>query len=127
MNVFTTQYRFDDRYGDFKVASPRPSDAGYFRFGENAICYGRTSAGFLRPDPGDVLYDVLHDITIAGCNTALPFDADEIIDNLRYLECLRLPSLRRRSNVKSIHHDIGIRCCGVLSASHLDCEVVSSG
>ena len=84
MNVFTDRYRCDDRYGDFKVVSLRAADAGYFRFGENAVCYGRTSDGYLQPSAGDDLYDVLRNVTATECDAELPFDPDEVVDNLRY-------------------------------------------
>lgn len=83
MNVLSDQYRFDDRYGSFKIASPRTADPGYFRFGAKAIGYGRTSAGFLRPSAECDLYDVLRDVTVTESGTVLPFDPDEVIDNLR--------------------------------------------
>src|SRR6184192_509214 len=84
MNVFTDQYRFDDRYGDFKVAALRATNAGYFRFGENAMCYGRTSDGCVQSSAENDLYDVLRNVTVTGCDTALPFDPNEVVENLRY-------------------------------------------
>src|SRR5438093_6626918 len=89
MSVFTDQYRFDEGYGEFKVATPQKESTGYFRFGSNAICYGRTSAGFLQPTAKDNLYDVARDVIVAGCNTILPFDPNEVINNLRYERYVR--------------------------------------
>jgi len=81
--AFNDQYRFAGRCGNFKVQQPMPG-GGYFHFGETAVCYGRTSTGFLRPDAPNRLYDVLPDVNVAGLDTFLPFDPDEVIDNLRY-------------------------------------------
>ena len=83
MSVFTDQYRFADGYGEFTVAPPKGA-AGYFRVGESAICYGRTSAGLLQPNARGDLHDALREVKVAGCDTLLPFDPDEVIENLRY-------------------------------------------
>ncbi len=84
MTAFRDQYCFADGFGDFRVASPRMTSPGFFRFGDDTVCYGRLSAGIVRRRPEDDLYNVLRDITVAGSNTVLPFDADEVIENLRY-------------------------------------------
>ncbi len=84
MHILSDQYRFDGRYGNFKVASPRTAHAGYFRIGAKTIGYGRTSAGSLQPRADCDSYDVLRHVTVTECDTILPFDPDEVIDNLRF-------------------------------------------
>jgi len=84
MSVFTDQYRFDDRYGNFKVAVPQTAKTGYFKVGEKAVCYGRAPAAHLQQRARGDLYDMLRAVTVAGHDTVLPFDPDEVIDNLRY-------------------------------------------
>src|SRR5438128_120722 len=83
-HVFEDHYRCEDKHGHFEIASGLSEDSGYFRFGEKAICYGRTAAGFLQMNAAGDMYDVLQDVTIQGCNPVLPFDPNEVIDNLRY-------------------------------------------
>src|SRR5881296_246302 len=83
MNVLSQQYRFDERYGNFKVASLQPGHAGYFHVGAKTIGYGRTSTGSLEPRADAILYDVLRDVRVADGDTILPFDPEEVIDNLR--------------------------------------------
>ncbi|PYS03988.1 MAG: hypothetical protein DMG16_04030 [Acidobacteria bacterium] len=83
MNALSDQYCLDERYGSFKVANPRTTRAGYFRIGEKAVAYGETAAGFLQPDAECDLYDVLRDVRVTEWDTVLPFDPDEVIDNLR--------------------------------------------
>ncbi len=67
-------------------------DRGYFQFGPNAICYGRSCDGVRRPRAESSLHDVLQDTKIDDGGVKLPFDPDEIIDNLR-LERYRLGRL----------------------------------
>src|SRR4051812_3527207 len=83
MNVLIDQYRLADGYGDYQVARVPATDAGYFRFGSNAVCYGRTSEGYLQLDASDPLYDVLPDVRLGQHDFLLPFDPAEVIDNLR--------------------------------------------
>jgi hypothetical protein len=85
-----------DRYrcpGDllgFVLGGQLSSDQGYFRFGPDAVCYGRSSAGTRVPRVEASLYDVLADIGVEHGSIRLPFDPTEVIDNLRregYLQC----------------------------------------
>ena len=76
-------YRCPVGFADFKLQGHLSDDIGYFRFGPDTICYGRSSSGFRASRADDVLYDVLKDVTTNGSNAVLPFDPTEVIDNLR--------------------------------------------
>jgi hypothetical protein len=84
VTAFNDHYRLAERFGRFKIALPQTSTSGYFRLGENAICYGQTSSGTLRPDAGEDLYDILRDITADRPDAVLPFNPDQVIYNLRH-------------------------------------------
>ena len=76
-------YRCPDNCADLKLKGPLSDDNGYFRFGQDSVCYGRLASGF-RADRADaVLYDVLSDATTHGSSVLLPFNPTDIIDNLR--------------------------------------------
>ena len=77
------RYRCPDDFLHLRFGSELSSDRGYFRFGPAAICYGRSCNGFRQPRAESSLYDTLQDTQIEGENVRLPFDPDEIIDNLR--------------------------------------------
>ncbi len=76
-------YRCPAEFLDFELAGPLSTDSGYFRCGPGAICFGRTSNGYRTPDAGELRYDALHDLEIAGSTLRLPFNPTEVIDNLR--------------------------------------------
>ena len=59
------------------------SDEGYFRFGANTTCYGRSSAGLRKPRIESSLYDTFADVAFDSTGLKLPFNPSEIIDNLR--------------------------------------------
>ena len=76
-------YRCPEGFADFKLIGPLSEDKGFFNFGKNTICYGRSASGF-RASPADgVLYDTLKDVTIDDSNVFLPFNPTEVIDNVR--------------------------------------------
>jgi len=72
-------------------ANPLPSLAarqqegppGYFRLGAEVLCYGRLASGDAAKDPQGDLPDALQDARISSAAIELPFDAEEVIENLR--------------------------------------------
>ena len=58
-------------------------DRGFFRFGPNTICYGRSTAGFRTERADQLLYDAFEDTSFDGSTVRLPFDLIEIVENLR--------------------------------------------
>lgn len=76
-------YRCPEAELRFSAGDDLSSDAGYFRFGSNAICYGRSRAGTRSASVGSRLHDTLEDVTTRNGNVELPFDLSEVIDNLR--------------------------------------------
>lgn len=81
--ALTDRYRCPE--GFFAITSNGQSSSipGYFHFGANAICYGRSSSGALAPWPESSLGDALEDVSLEDNKVQLPFCLDEVIDNLR--------------------------------------------
>ena len=77
------RYRCPEEFLDFELAGPLSSDSGYFRFGQETICYGRSFAGYRTPKADGLLYETLHDLETNGSTLRLPFNPTEVIDNLR--------------------------------------------
>ena len=73
-------------------------DPGFFRFGPNTICYGRSAAGFLSQRADQPLYDVFDDTSIDGSTVHLPFDLGEIVENLRAERYISLSEPSRKSS-----------------------------
>ena len=57
--------------------------SGYFRFGEEAVCFGKYCGGRLSDSPANRLHDALCDTVAENGTTYLPFDLAEVLDNLR--------------------------------------------
>jgi hypothetical protein len=76
-------FRCSGPCADVQLTAPLSAETGYFRFGEDAICYGRLAAGFRCQRPDEVLHDALSDTSVGGSGLRLPFDPAEIVENLR--------------------------------------------
>ena len=61
-------YRCPDDYVGLTLKGWLSDDNGYFRFGQDSICYGRLASGFQANRADAVLYDVLNDVTTRGSN-----------------------------------------------------------
>ena len=84
-HAFLEYYRCPESLADFKPAKEHSTEigSGYFRFGEDNICYGR--AGALTCDsPDGTLADAARKVWIEGSTCMLPFNPDEVAGNLRY-------------------------------------------
>jgi hypothetical protein len=80
--ILADTFRCPEELGLFNVTSTLSSDCGYFHFGEDTICYGR-SLGVAGKSPTRCSYDALGDVRIDGSSVILPFSPSEVIDNLR--------------------------------------------
>jgi len=77
------RYRCSEKFFDLVLSEQLSSDEGFFRFGPNAICYGRSCSGARGSQPEFLLYDAMKDVLVDDGKLSLPFDPTEIIDNLR--------------------------------------------
>ncbi len=86
--VVRDRYRCPEGFLDFRLSGELSPDAGYFQFGPSTICYGRSSNGVHQAQLSSALCDALPGVAIDGAQLVLPFDPNEVIDNLhleRYL------------------------------------------
>ncbi len=79
---FIDYYRCPEEFAKFGVARELGQTPGFFRFGKQITCFGR-SAGPVSSSPQGNLSDSLSLMDTRGDGIKLPFDADEILDNLR--------------------------------------------
>src|SRR5215472_2655409 len=68
---------------DFVLGGRLSSDEGYFQFGPNTTCYGRSCRGTRKHGPEYLLCDILDDVVLDGAKVNLPFHPNEIVSNLR--------------------------------------------
>ena len=85
------RYLCPEGFVDIELTGRLSADAGYFRFGQNPTCYGRSAAGHRASRADASLYDALRDVTVNGGSVCLPFDPADVIDNLRLERYARKP------------------------------------
>jgi len=67
----------------FRATNHSAQRPGYFRMGPDTVCYGRISTGNAAKSPLEGLEDALQGVGAAGQTIELPFDAGEVVENLR--------------------------------------------
>jgi len=76
------RYRCPEEFVEWELSSALSADEGYFQFGPDATCYGRSCSGKRDLESKQPLHDALEDV-VGDAILGLPFDPTEIIDNLR--------------------------------------------
>jgi hypothetical protein len=88
LNLSTTalidRYRCPKDMVPSSLSGPLSDDSGYFRFGRDVICYGRSSSGSRTLSPNEPLADLIEHVRIADGELVLPLDLTQVIDALRY-------------------------------------------
>lgn len=100
-------YRSPETYTQFSVIDSISDRAGYFRWGQDMICYGKSASGVPAGSAGEDLYDVEPYVAIREGRVFLPFDPDEIINNLRlerYASHFRGPGGLSRAITRQIYY-----------------------
>src|SRR5256885_2212023 len=82
--LFLEYFRCPAVYVDLDLAGELVSRTGFFRFGSDLVCYGKLCSDSTQADPSGLLDDVSAQVQIKQNTCYLPFDLDEVIENLRY-------------------------------------------
>jgi hypothetical protein len=88
------RYRCPDKFFDLALNEPKFSDNGYFQFGPEIVCYGRSCSGTNGFRPESPLYDAMSDVFLEAGKVILPFDPMEVINNLRLERYANNPSMK---------------------------------
>lgn len=80
--ILADYYRYPEKLAGFVSLSENSAQAGYFRLGDDTVCYGRLTNGVAKGFE-DNLPDALDYVSFDAQQVVLPFDAGEVIDNLR--------------------------------------------
>src|SRR5258708_13425086 len=83
-NQFLEYFRCPANYVDFRLQAEPLSDPGFFRVGPDLTCYGRISGAHTSRDSSGRLEDVLPAVRVERNTSVLPFDLDEVVENLRF-------------------------------------------
>ncbi len=81
-HVIEDRYRCPATFLDFVLNGELSHESGFFRFGPDATCYGRSSSGVAQKLDSP-LCDALAYAVAENGQVRLPFDPSDVIDNLR--------------------------------------------
>jgi len=99
---FLEYFRCPSNYVDFRLKAELLPQSGFFRVGPNLTCYGRISAGQTRGDSSGPLDDVSSAVRVEKNACVLPFDLDEVVQNLRFERYNGAMPVARRSVTKAV-------------------------
>jgi hypothetical protein len=81
---FVDYYRCPEEFARCSLDGQPSQDSGHFRFGPETICYGSISKGPVHHNPNGELHDSLNDAVAERGVVRLPFDLNQIVNNLRF-------------------------------------------
>ena len=81
---FYDYFRCDPDTARFAIPRDIPCVPGFFRVGDDLICYGRSKGVTVAKDFSEPLQDAMPSISVDRQGIQLPFDPDQIADYLRY-------------------------------------------
>ena len=99
---FLEYFRCPTNYVDFHLQGQLLPQPGFFRVGPDLTCYGRVSAGETRRDSSGPLDDVFTGVGVENNACVLPFDLDEVVENLRFERYNGAMPVVRNSVTKSV-------------------------
>ncbi len=82
--LLTDYFRCPDSLADLTVAGDLSASSGYFRFGSEIICFGQCSSGTPSAQVAAPLHDAQQHVSAKESSIQLPFDPNQVVDNLRY-------------------------------------------
>jgi hypothetical protein len=82
--AFHAYFRCSDSVADFRLGGELQKESGFFRFGEYVDCYGQSSVRRPSTNYHPHLEDVSFAAKIDRRQVTLPFDPDQVAENLRF-------------------------------------------
>ena len=104
--AFLDYYKLPHDLVNFSLDGVLSKEPGFFRFGQEVLCYGRCSLSSFESESGNGLQDTLDSVWSTGKQCYLPFDPTEVLDNLRFE---RYPPFLRKEERKRFVSDPRIR------------------
>lgn len=81
--TFLEYFRCPKRYAKFARQGGLSEKSGFFKFGAGIVGYGKYAGYEPAISPRDDLRDALEDVGFGSGSLSLPFDLDEVVNNLR--------------------------------------------
>ena len=82
-SAFSNYFRSPQAELHLDLCGELSQDSGFFQWGNDVICYGRTASGHRAAQANGNYYDVCNDGQVHNSTVQLPFDPFEVIENLQ--------------------------------------------
>lgn len=76
-------YRCPEEFAEIEVSAGIDPTQGFFHFRHDVVCHGRCGAGHVASRVNGKMLDAWHETRAKGAVAVLPFDPDEVAENLR--------------------------------------------
>jgi hypothetical protein len=76
-------FRCPETFADFALRGELCPGEGYFRFGQDLICYGQSSLGYYAESSAQATCDLSYHTYMEGNICYIPFDPSAVVDSLR--------------------------------------------
>ena len=83
-NCVAEYYRCPEHYVQINVRGPLSSESGYFKFGNDVVCYGQLADGQPSRVPFGNLVDAMDQVIAENGIAYISFDLAQVANNLRY-------------------------------------------
>jgi hypothetical protein len=104
MHLLEERYRCAEDLAVFRTGASAPSRPGFFRFGPETICYGRCSSGPVAGGAQEDLHDAAAHVAFCNSEVDLPFEPEEIVENLRRERYLPAMLARDRRLIRKLYY-----------------------
>lgn len=97
-NSLTEYYRCPESLVRLGPEASPSEQTGYFEFGPGTVCYGKHAESRPVPGPKEMLHNALSDVRVEGGTVFLPFDLEQVVENLRcevYAQSMRSSAKKR--------------------------------
>ena len=75
-------FRCPEEFDHIMWPEENSAPAGYFRFGEDATCFGNYRKQRPDPSPAEALHDALAEVVVENGKVSLPFSPENVVENL---------------------------------------------
>jgi hypothetical protein len=106
---FLDYYRCPDSFVDFETAQALSRESGFFLWGQDTVCYGRTISGPVAGTADSASFNIETKIGTSGSLPSLPCDPEEVVENLqreRYAAHFREPGRLSHEVLRKMYYSL---------------------
>jgi len=100
-NNLADYYRLPGDLQNVVSTEEQSGQEGFFAYGADTICYGRSRSGVVAKLDNAILPDASKDVRLVGSEVQLPFDISQVIENIRSERYVKSTGSRKKRLINS--------------------------